>query len=133
MSTKALRGGLCCNAGTPGDIGLEIWREAEPLDFKNTVQGQTIGRTIGGSTPETVYISFSAEIIPHTTEALIALISHQVNIGVINLHLLISTPGGSVMNGMNLYNFLRALPLELTTHNIGNVDSIGNAVFLAGA
>jgi ATP-dependent Clp protease protease subunit len=89
--------------------------------------------TIGGFTPETVYISFSAEIIPHTTEALIALISEQVNIGVKNVHLLMSTPGGSVMNGMNLYNFLRALPLELTTHNIGNVDSIGNAVFLAGA
>ena len=36
------------------------------------------------------------------------------------------------MNGMNLYNFLRGLPIRLTTHNVGNVDSIGNAVFLAG-
>jgi ATP-dependent protease ClpP protease subunit len=36
------------------------------------------------------------------------------------------------MNGMNLYNVLRAMPFELTTHNVGNVDSIGNAIFLAG-
>jgi ATP-dependent protease ClpP protease subunit len=32
---------------------------------------------------------------------------------------------------MELYNVLRGLPLTLTTHNVGNVDSIGNAVFLA--
>jgi ATP-dependent protease ClpP protease subunit len=31
-----------------------------------------------------------------------------------------------------LYNFLGALPLELTTHNIGSVDSIANVLFLAG-
>jgi ATP-dependent protease ClpP protease subunit len=48
------------------------------------------------------------------------------------VHLLLSTPGGAVMNGINLYNVLRALPFKLITHNVGNVDSIGNAVFLAG-
>lgn len=36
------------------------------------------------------------------------------------------------MHGMTIYNTLRALPFRLTTHNVGNVDSIGNAVFLAG-
>ena len=36
------------------------------------------------------------------------------------------------MHGMNLYNVLRAMPFRLITHNVGNVDSIGNAVFLAG-
>ena len=36
------------------------------------------------------------------------------------------------MNGLNLYNVLRALPTKLITHNVGNVDSIGNAIFLAG-
>jgi ATP-dependent protease ClpP protease subunit len=60
------------------------------------------------------------------------LLSQQANIGVKNVYLLLSTPGGSVMHGMNLYNVLRAMPFELTTHNVGNVDSIGNAVFLAG-
>jgi ATP-dependent Clp protease protease subunit len=82
--------------------------------------------------PETVYVSFSAEINPNTTESLIATISNIVNKGVKNIYLMISTPGGSVMNGMNIYNVLRAFPISLTTHNVGNVDSIGNAVFLAG-
>ena len=36
------------------------------------------------------------------------------------------------MNGMNLYHVLRGMPFELITHNVGNVDSIGNVVFLAG-
>ncbi|MEO6390363.1 MAG: ATP-dependent Clp protease proteolytic subunit, partial [Pyrinomonadaceae bacterium] len=35
--------------------------------------------------------------------------------------------------GLNLYNVLRGLPIALTTHNVGNVDSIGNAIFLAGS
>ena len=82
--------------------------------------------------PDTVYVSFSAEIVPHTTESLIGLLSEQVNKGVKNIYLMLSTPGGSVMHGMNLYNVLRGMPLHLTTHNVGNVDSIGNAVFLAG-
>jgi ATP-dependent Clp protease protease subunit len=82
--------------------------------------------------PQTVYISFSAEINPNTTESLIAAFANVVNQGIREVHLLLSTPGGSVMHGMNLYNVLRGLPILLTTHNVGNVDSIGNAVFLAG-
>lgn len=82
--------------------------------------------------PDTVYISFSAEIVPQTTEALIGLMAQHVNLGVKNIYVLLSTAGGSVMHGMTLYNVLRGLPVHLTTHNVGNVDSIGNAVFLAG-
>jgi ATP-dependent protease ClpP protease subunit len=82
--------------------------------------------------PQTVYVSFSAEINPNTTESLIAAVSNCVNQGVQEIYLMISTPGGNVMSGMNLYNVLRAMPVRLTTHNVGNVDSIGNAIFLAG-
>lgn len=83
--------------------------------------------------PPRAYISFSAEINPNTTEALIALVAQQVNAGVPEIYLMMSTPGGSVMNGLNLYNILRAVPAKIVTHNVGNVDSIGNAIFLAGA
>lgn len=80
----------------------------------------------------TVYVTFSAEIAMHTTEALIGAMARCANDGVSEVHLLLSTSGGNVMNGMNLYNLLRAMPFTLVTHNVGNVDSIGNAVFLAG-
>jgi len=82
--------------------------------------------------PETVYVSFSAQIAPQTTEVLIGQLSQFVNEGIPKVHLLISTPGGSVMDGLNIYNVLKGMPIELTTHNVGNVDSIGNAIFQAG-
>jgi ATP-dependent protease ClpP protease subunit len=82
--------------------------------------------------PSIAYISFSAEISPHTTESLLAVMSNCVNQKITTVYLMLSTPGGSVMNGMNLYNLLLGMPFELITHNVGNVDSIGNAIFLAG-
>jgi ATP-dependent protease ClpP protease subunit len=81
---------------------------------------------------DTVYVSFSAEVNVKTTESLIAVLAQQANNGVKNVHLLLSTPGGAVMNGLNVYNMMRAMPYKITTHNVGNVDSIGNAIFLAG-
>jgi ATP-dependent protease ClpP protease subunit len=80
----------------------------------------------------TLYISFSAEINPTTAETLIATVAQAASDGVANVYLMLSTPGGSVMSGLNVYNVLRGLPVNLTTHNVGNVDSIGNAIFLAG-
>lgn len=83
--------------------------------------------------PPVVYVSFSADINPTTAESLIAAMTNLANQKVPRVYLMISTPGGSVMNGMNVYNVLRAMPFELTTHNVGNVDSIGNVIFLAGS
>lgn len=48
------------------------------------------------------------------------------------IYLLLSSPGGNINAGIKLYNFLRGLPIKLTTHNIGQIDSIGNVIFLAG-
>ena len=55
----------------------------------------------------TVYVSFSAEINPNTTESLIALLSNLTNQNVPDVYLLLSTPGGAVMSGLNLYNVMR--------------------------
>lgn len=88
--------------------------------------------TFPPGTPAVSFVSFSAEINPHTTESLLAVLAQQANANVPEVYLLLSTPGGSVMNGMNIYNIMRAMPFKLTVHNVGNVDSIGNAIFLAG-
>lgn len=82
--------------------------------------------------PPVVYVAFSAEINPNTSESLISVMSNLINQRVPQVYLLFSTPGGTVMNGMNLYAFLRGVPFDLIVHNVGNVDSIGNAIFLAG-
>jgi ATP-dependent Clp protease protease subunit len=82
--------------------------------------------------PPEVYVSFSSPINGPTTEALLAAMANLSNQGIPRVTLCLSTPGGAVMCGLNLYHMLKAFPFELTTYNVGNVDSIGNAVFLAG-
>jgi ATP-dependent Clp protease protease subunit len=79
------------------------------------------------------YVSFTADVNPFTTQALLGVCAQLANSGVKTVYLMLSTPGGLVREGMTLYNGLRAMPFELITHNIGNVDSIGNVIFLAGA
>jgi len=44
-----------------------------------------------------------------------------------------SSGGGLVDEGLSLYGFVRSLPVGITIHNIGHIDSIALAVYLAGA
>jgi len=83
-------------------------------------------------TAQPVYVSFSADINVSTAETLIATMANLAGQGAEEVHLLIATSGGSVQSGINLYNVLRGMPFRLITHNVANIDSIGNAVFLAG-
>lgn len=85
-----------------------------------------------GSIPPEIYVSLSAEVNVNTAEALISTMANIANQRIPKVTLCLSSPGGDVMSGMNIYNMLRAMPFELTTHNVGNVDSIANAIFLAG-
>ena len=80
----------------------------------------------------TQYVSFITDINQQTTEVLMGVCADFCNKGVEHIYLLLSTPGGNVMNGITLYNYLRGIPAKLTTHNIGAVNSIGNVIFLAG-
>jgi len=78
------------------------------------------------------YVSFSAPVVPLSAQTLQATCAQLVNKGATEIYLLLSTPGGSVSHGITVFNFLRALPVKIITHNVGSVDSIGNVVFLAG-
>ena len=79
-----------------------------------------------------VFVSFTAEISQTTSESLLGLCANLATQRVGTVYLLLSTPGGSVSSGITIYNTLRAMPFKLVTHNTGSVNSIGNAVFLAG-
>jgi ATP-dependent protease ClpP protease subunit len=50
--------------------------------------------------------------------------------GVDSIHILIHSPGGSIPDGISLYNFLRAFPLNLILYNGGNVNSSAVRAFL---
>ncbi len=78
-------------------------------------------------------INFSGhEINNKTVPALMGVISNEINDGVEEITLAFSSPGGQVTEGIALYNFLKGVPAKLTVHNIGQVDSIANVIFMAG-
>lgn len=78
------------------------------------------------------YIRLTAPITPQSTQRLLQIIDQKYQAGIRKLHLLLSTPGGSVAHGIAVYNVLKALPMEVITYNIGTVDSIGVIIFCAG-
>lgn len=46
------------------------------------------------------------------------------------VHLLFQSAGGTVGDGVCLYNFFRALPIKLTLYNIGSVQCIAAVAYL---
>lgn len=79
------------------------------------------------------YIRLTAPITQHSAEKLLQIVDQKYRSGVRKLHLLLSTPGGNVAHGINIYNFLKGVPIEIVTHNFGTVDSIGIILFCAGS
>ncbi|NNG25365.1 ClpP family protease [Telluria aromaticivorans] len=52
--------------------------------------------------------------------------------GATEIELHMSSEGGNMTAGFALYFFLKSLPVPLTTHNIGSVESVAVVIFLAG-
>ncbi|MFJ5162220.1 ATP-dependent Clp protease proteolytic subunit [Pantoea sp. NPDC088449] len=44
----------------------------------------------------------------------------------------ISSGGGDLISGFTAYHFLKSLPVPVITHNISNVESVANVIFMAG-
>jgi ATP-dependent Clp protease protease subunit len=59
-------------------------------------------------------------------------VTQRVGAGSRSVLLAMSTPGGEVYWGVTAYNFLRGLGIEVITHNFGQVDSIGGAIYVSG-
>jgi ATP-dependent Clp protease protease subunit len=77
-------------------------------------------------------IKFFAPVNEQCIQKLMAAVDSTVAAGATELTLLISTSGGSVFYGLSAYNYLKGLPLKLTTHNFGSVDSIGVPLYTSG-
>ena len=80
---------------------------------------------------KTQYLLFSKGIDQESVHQLI----HAVNSlseGCDEVYLLINSECGNVNAEIHCYNVLRALPVKLITHNVGNIDSIANVIYLAG-
>ena len=89
-------------------------------------------KTIEVSGEKAICISFSSLISPSTTPVFIGALVNAANNGHDEIHVLLSTPGGTVADGITIYNAVRAIPVPIIMYNLGNVNSIGNVVFQAG-
>jgi len=78
------------------------------------------------------WIRFMAPVNPQTAASLLRVIDSKLQTGLKKLHLMISSPGGSVFHGLSIYNFLKGAPIEVITYNFGSVDSIGVVIFCSG-
>ncbi len=80
-----------------------------------------------------IAVRFFGIVDDKSVVALMNVIDGKIRQGYRDFILLISTPGGNVNSGLTAYNYLKGLPINLTTHNIGVIDSIGLAIYSAGS
>lgn len=82
----------------------------------------------------TIYVNYFDSINAAKVKALMAICSDIVaKQKPDTIYFLFSSVGGEVNAGIALYNFLRALPVEIVMHNNGSIDSIANVIFLASS
>lgn len=78
-------------------------------------------------------VHFIGPINQHSACTVRNLCLQALQSGASEIELHMSTEGGNMTAGFALYFFLKSLPLPLTTHNIGSVESVGVPIFLAAA
>lgn len=78
------------------------------------------------------FIAFSGDIQPPIYQPLVRLFDELIQQAHDEINVLLTTNGGDIQTGFAIHNFLRSQSVPVVTHNVGNVDSIGNVVFLGG-
>lgn len=84
------------------------------------------------ASPPEVCLVFFGEVDRESTSGLVEAVEARYREGARRFALLISTVGGSVVHGLSAYHFLRGIPIDITTHNFGSVDSVGAVLYCAG-
>jgi ATP-dependent Clp protease, protease subunit len=83
-----------------------------------------------GDRANEIYLAFCGSIDHAAAAQLLHMISSAVAEGVNHVNLLFQSNGGSVADGMCLYNFFRGLPITLTAYNTGTIRSAGVLAYL---
>jgi len=73
----------------------------------------------------------NTQSVRHLMDACMGAISNRENPAT-ELMIFISSRGGDTVSGFTAYNFLKSLPVKVNTHNLSNVESIANVMFMAG-
>ena len=77
-------------------------------------------------------VHFIGPINHHSACTIRNLCLQALQSGATEIELHMSTEGGNMTAGFALYFFLKSLPVPLTTHNLGSIESVGVVIFLDG-
>jgi len=73
--------------------------------------------------PNDVWLAFAGVLDLHIARALVAELNNALVAGVERVHLLLQSPGGSVNEGVFLFNYFNALPIEILAYYCGFIGS----------
>jgi ATP-dependent Clp protease, protease subunit len=76
------------------------------------------------------YITFCSTIDQASVQRLMLMIDVATQKKAKAIHLLFQSTGGTVGDGVCLYNFLKNLPIHLSIYNMGSVQSIATIAYL---
>ena len=79
----------------------------------------------------TLYCSFTGVIDPNSAQRIAAMFNHAHNNGFKTIYVCFNSPGGTVNDGIFLYNHIVGLPIHVIMHNVGTVGSIAAAIYVA--
>ncbi len=83
--------------------------------------------------PKPVYLNLQSNISQEVAIKLVTAVQTKLQEGMTELHLLMASAGGLVDPGMAIYNFLRGIPVPVSTYNYGSVDSVAGVIYCAGS
>ncbi len=83
------------------------------------------------ATKKIAYLGYTGIIDPAAATRIAATFNATVNQAYDEVHLCFSSVGGTVADGVYLYNLIRGLPIKTVFYNIGSVASIALTIFLA--
>jgi len=95
----------------------------------NLMNGQ---QNLSTQFPGGCYIGFNAAFDRKASEQLVSVCGEAMRNGFSEITLCLSSIGGLLDHAYYAYNILEALPLKIITHNIGNVQSAANLIFVSG-
>lgn len=82
--------------------------------------------------PERVIINFIVPIDTNSVNMLLSVVNAQIRGGVKKITIILSSPGGDTTAAFAAYNILKSVPAEITTFNVGNIDSAAMMIYCSG-
>ncbi len=79
-----------------------------------------------------VIVNFIGNVTAKKANALTAYIHQEMNKGIRHFTININSNGGETDAGISAYQYLKSLPVHITTHNIGSVQSSATMIYCAG-